>query len=106
MTKSILCKDIAKAISEGDKGVGAGFYINSLTFNHNFCWFIKSQGNFSKRQPCKFKLGVKFKLWLFPASYSPSSLVIRSLQICQPGSDSKIFITGGDVRGKGAQLEF
>lgn len=36
----------------------------------------------------------------FSASYSPSLLVIKSLQICQPSSDSKIFITGDDVRGK------
>lgn len=37
---------------------------------------------------------------VFSASYSPSLLVIKSLQICQPTSDSKIFITGDDVRGK------
>lgn len=36
----------------------------------------------------------------FSAAYSPSLPVIKRLQICQPSSDSKIFITGDDVRGK------
>lgn len=35
---------------------------------------------------------------VFSASYSPSSPVIKSLQICQPSPDSKIFIAGDDVK--------
>lgn len=30
----------------------------------------------------------------FPASHSPSSPVTKSPRVCQPRSDSKIFITG------------
>lgn len=75
------------------------FYINSLTFIDKFSWFMKSQDNFSKCQPCNSSWEWNSSC-VFSASYSPSLIVIKSLWICQPSSDSKIFITGDDVRGK------
>lgn len=48
----------------------------------------------------QIQAGNEIQAVFFSASYSPSLLVIKSLQISQPSSDSKIFITGDDVRGK------
>lgn len=100
LTKSMLCSDLTKVISEEDGWVDEWSFVlilwlSSTSFlglwSHKIIFLNASPANSSWEWNSSC---------VFSASYSPSLLVIKSLWICQPSSDSKIFITGDDVRGK------